>query len=147
MTGTISRSAILEALVLYNPFVQYENVGDIINTIMRHADLGRNGQIDYTTWLMLTTQTAWTENQLIVAFKYFDHDQDEIISGDDLRHTFANWEVSKKLWQEIVDEVGSDICFDVFKHMMLSLCEPKFEKREYRSNTTQKTHFNSRNIK
>ena len=61
VSGTIGRVAILEALVLYNPFVQYENVGDITDTIMQHADVSRNGQIDYTTWLMLTTQAGWTE--------------------------------------------------------------------------------------
>ena len=44
MSGTIGRAAILEALKLYK-------VGDSTDF----------SQIDYTSWLYLTTQTGWTE--------------------------------------------------------------------------------------
>ena len=74
VSGTISRAAILEALRLYN-------VGDSTDF----------SQIDYTSWLYLTTQTGWTENEVRDAFNYFDYGNDGIISGEDLRRRFTDW--------------------------------------------------------
>ena len=42
-----------------------------------------------------------------------------------------------------MEEVSSEICYDVFKYMILSLCETKFGMPELPTTITLKTDFNS----
>ena len=101
------------------------------------ADIDGSGEIDYSEWLIATSdkQNIINDQKLQTAFDFFDKDKSGSISVDEIKEVLG---VKKKLtddniWNELIREADADgngeIDFEEFKKMMSRLVNEDIGKR------------------
>ncbi len=101
-----------------------------VDRILKAADTDGSGEIDYSEWIVATTdkKRLLTDEKLLVAFKVFDRDGGGSISSQEIKETLGvGKNIDEKVWNEIVSEVDpngdGEISFEEFKQMMSKLMD------------------------
>jgi len=95
---------------------------DEVDRIMKAADTDGSGEIDYSEWIVATTDKTklLTDDKLKVAFNVFDRDGGGSISSSEIKEVLGiGKNIDERVWAEIVREVDpngdGEISFDEFK--------------------------------
>jgi len=101
---------------------------DEVDRIMKAADTDGSGEIDYSEWIVATTdkRKLLTDEKLQVAFRVFDRDNGGSISAQEVREVLGvGKNIEEKVWNDIIMEVDAngdgEISFLEFKTMMQKL--------------------------
>ena len=94
---------------------------------MRDVDVNNSGFIDYTEFIMASTQrdVLLSKSNLDAAFKAFDADGSGKISAQELKDILGGLEgeSNENMWQELIQEVDQngdgEIDINEFKQMMM----------------------------
>ena len=96
-----------------------------VDRIMKAADADGNGEIEYSEWIVATTdkKKLLTNEKLQLAFKVFDKDGGGTISSSEIREVLGvGKNIDEKVWNDIVKEVDpngdGEISLAEFKMMM-----------------------------
>lgn len=124
--GKLSRQELVEGYrVIMGDLAEEE-----VDRILKAADTDGSGEIDYSEWIVATTdkKRLLTDEKLLVAFKMFDKDGGGSISSAEVKETLGvGRNIDEKVWNEIVKEVDpngdGEISFEEFKKMMGNLLE------------------------
>lgn len=107
--GTISKQELSRVLVGDN--VPTEEAEMYAELIMEEVDSDQNGFIDYTEFLRATVKRkkVFTEENLVQAFKVFDHDGNGTIELEELKKCLSNgFEISEDLLKEMMSQADID---------------------------------------
>ena len=95
---------------------------------MKAVDTDGSGEIDYSEWIVATTdkRKLLTDEKLQVAFRVFDRDNGGSISALEVREVLGvGKNIDEKVWNDIIMEVDAngdgEISFLEFKTMMQKL--------------------------
>lgn len=101
-----------------------------MDRILKMVDTDGSGEIDYSEWIIATTdkKRLLTDEKLQVAFRVFDKDGGGSISSAEIREVIGvGKNIDEKVWNEIIKEVDpngdGEISFEEFKQMMIKLLE------------------------
>ena len=96
-----------------------------VDRILKAADTDGNGELEYSEWVVATTdkKKLLTEERLMVAFKLFDKDGGGTISSDEIKQVLGvGKNIDEKVWREVIKESDPDgngvISFPEFQAMM-----------------------------
>ncbi len=96
-----------------------------VDRIMKAVDTDGSGEIDYSEWIVATTdkRKLLTDEKLQVAFRVFDRDNGGSISALEVREVLGvGKNIDEKVWNDIIMEVDAngdgEISFLEFKTMM-----------------------------
>lgn len=110
---------------------------DEVDRILKSADSDGSGEIDYSEWIVATTdkKRLLTDEKLMVAFKVFDKDGGGSISSTEIKDVLGvGKNIDEKVWNEIIGEVDpngdGEISFPEFKQMMTKLMEVEIQWRD-----------------
>ena len=122
--GKLSRDELIEG---------YRQIlGDLaeveVDRILKIADSDGSGEIDYSEWVVATTdkKRLLSNEKLETAFNLFDKDGSGTISANEVREVLGvGKNIDEKIWNDIVMEVDAngdgEISFSEFKTMMQKL--------------------------
>jgi calcium-dependent protein kinase len=122
--GKLSRDELIEG---------YRQIlGDLaeveVDRILKIADADGSGEIDYSEWVVATTdkKRLLSNEKLETAFNLFDKDGSGTISANEVREVLGvGKNIDEKVWNDIVMEVDAngdgEISFSEFKTMMQKL--------------------------
>ena len=82
---------------------------DEVDRIMRIADTDGSGEIDYSEWIVATTdkKKLLTDDKLRVAFSVFDKDGGGSISADEIKELLGvGRQIDENIWNDIIMEVA-----------------------------------------
>ena len=103
---------------------------DEVDKIMKIADLDGNGEIEYSEWVVATTdkQNLLTDEKLQTAFKLFDRDGGGTISAKELKEVLGvGKNIDENVWSDLIQEVDEngdcEISFPEFKKMMMRILD------------------------
>ena len=116
--GKLSRDELIEGYrVTLGDMAEEE-----VDRIMKAADTDGSGEIDYSEWIVATTdkRKLLTDDKLNVAFNMFDRDGGGSISSEEVKEVLGvGKNISEHIWNEIVSEVDpngdGEISFEEFK--------------------------------
>lgn len=116
--GKLSRDELIEGYrVTLGDMAEEE-----VDRIMKAADTDGSGEIDYSEWIVATTdkRKLLTDDKLKVAFNMFDRDGGGSISSEEVKEVLGvGKNISEHIWNEIVSEVDpngdGEISFEEFK--------------------------------
>ena len=101
---------------------------DEVDRIMKIADADGSGELDYSEWVVATTdkRKLLSNEKLEAAFNLFDKDGSGTISASEVREVLGvGKNIDEKVWNDIVMEVDAngdgEISFSEFKTMMQKL--------------------------
>lgn len=99
-----------------------------VDRILKIADADGSGEIDYSEWVVATTdkKRLLSNEKLETAFNLFDKDGSGTISANEVREVLGvGKNIDEKVWNDIVMEVDAngdgEISFSEFKTMMQKL--------------------------
>ena len=99
-----------------------------VDRILKIADADGSGEIDYSEWVVATTdkKRLLSNEKLETAFNLFDKDGGGTISANEVREVLGvGKNIDEKVWNDIVMEVDAngdgEISFSEFKTMMQKL--------------------------
>ena len=96
---------------------------------MAKADIDKNGDINYSEWIMASSnlKTLVTEEKLETAFQFFDKDNNGWISISELKDVLGMKTsiIGDEVWSELVGEINKDgqISKNEFRLMMKKLVD------------------------
>ncbi len=106
-----------------------------VDRILKIADSDGSGEIDYSEWVVATTDKhkLLTTEKLQVAFNMFDKDGGGSISANEIKDILGvGKNIDEKVWNDIVLEVDAngdgEISFPEFKTMMQKILEEKINQ-------------------
>lgn len=125
--GKLSKEELLKA---YTQQIGSESAHLEVDKIMARVDLNDSGFIDYTEFLMASTQNEvlLSKKNLEAAFRTFDADGNGKISAREIKQVFCGGnETTEAVWQDLISEVDKngdgEIDLGEFTMMMLKLFE------------------------
>ena len=124
--GKISMEELIEA---YSQKMDYEAAVEEVENIMKKVDVNGSGFIDYTEFIMASTEkeVLLSKQNLEDAFKAFDFDKSGKISAAELKQLFGGIDgnLTEAEWADLIREVDSngdgEIDISEFKDMMFKL--------------------------
>lgn len=123
--GKLSREELLQA---YSATMSLQAAEDEVERIMAMVDIDGSGFIDYTEFIVATTQkeTLLSKENLEKAFSVFDRDGSGQISAGELRAMLGDQAVCEQsIWSDLIREVDlngdGEIDIQEFKQIMLRL--------------------------
>ena len=123
--GKLSKEELMEA---YETSMGYEAALEEVEKVMQQVDVNNSGYIDYSEFLMASSQkeVLLSKANLDNAFRTFDTDGSGKISAIELKELFgASGKASDPMWEELIKEVdqNGDGEIDIleFKSMMMRL--------------------------
>ncbi len=126
--GTLSREELIEG---YTKMCGSPTEAiTIVDEIMSKADNDGSGTIDYTEFLIATSnkKTMLSEEKLKATFAMFDQDGSGYITPNEIKEILgAGQNISDEAWEEMIKEVDvngdGQISYEEFRGMMLKLVE------------------------
>ena len=123
--GKLSREELLEA---YKNTMGYEAALEEVEKIMQQVDSNNSGFIDYSEFLLASSQkeNLLSKNNLDSAFRAFDSDGNGKISASELKELLGGGAYANEpIWGDLIKEVDQngdgEIDLNEFKEMMLKL--------------------------
>ena len=130
--GALSREELIDGY--FTLFGDFRMAEVEVERIMKKVDVNENGRIDYSEFLMATSNVnnLLGSKKLQMAFEQFDLDGNGVISVDELHKVLGGDDktVDKQYWMSIIKEVDKDndgcIDFSEFKAMMNMMANRRF---------------------
>ena len=123
--GKLSKEELLD---VYQQHMGYEAAVEEVRKIMADVDINNSGFIDYSEFLMASTQKEQllSKSNLDNAFRIFDSDGSGRISANELKEILGKGSnLNDPIWNELIKEVDQngdgEIDIIEFKDMMLAL--------------------------
>ena len=123
--GKLSREELLEA---YKNTMGYDAALEEVEKIMQQVDSNNSGFIDYSEFLLASSQkeNLLSKNNLDSAFRAFDSDGNGKISASELKELLGGGAYANEpIWGDLIKEVDQngdgEIDLNEFKEMMLKL--------------------------
>lgn len=123
--GQLTREELLHGYTLKMGETQAK---EIVDEIMKNADIDQNGRIEYNEFLMISInrEKMLSKDKLVSAFKLFDEDGNGYISLNEFRSIFCKDEkIPIKVWEEMISAIDENkdgkVSCEEFVEMMKKL--------------------------
>ena len=99
----------------------------MVDSIMEQADIDGSGFIDYSEWIVASSDKSklLSKQNLVSAFKAFDKDNSGMISIDELKVVLNAAGATDEVWRQLIKDADQDgngeIDLEEFTTMMMSL--------------------------